>query len=117
VIDHRWPSHRSTNGRKTLSLSTVHPTAQSERAPETVTSRNPEAIASGTGAGTVVHDEPSERSMIGTSYPPAPEAFPTAQISPGEIAASPRKTLPGWPRSPASSDHDVPSQWSEAAPE
>src|SRR6185312_4589801 len=105
--------HRSTNGRKTLSLSTVHPTAHSERSPETATSRNPAAIASGSGAGTVVHDEPSERSMMGTSYPPAPDAFPTAQISLGEMAASPRKTPPGWPRSPCSSDHESPSQWIE----
>src|SRR5204862_3841319 len=110
------PAHRSTKGRNT-SLSTAQPTAHSERGPETATSRSPDAIASGTGAGTVVHDEPSERSTIGTSYPPAPEAFPTAQISPGVTAATPRKRLPGWPRSPASSDHDVPSQWSEEAPE
>jgi hypothetical protein len=66
MIVHRWPSQRSTKGRKT-SFSTAHPTAHSERAPAAATSRNPEAIAAGTGAGTVVHAEPSERSTIGTS--------------------------------------------------
>src|SRR4029077_4979700 len=83
TIVHRPPAHRSTQGRKT-SFPPAHPPAHSERGRAAATSRNPEAVAAGTGARTVVHDEPSERSTIGTSYAPAPDAFPTAQISLGD---------------------------------